>query len=86
MKAISRVSHLIRAPACARLGKYRFDLKPPCLCFKVLLNFWNVHHDEGVWTDPWSFRIERFVEEEQEEETVDTATRLISSDSVLRKK
>ena len=26
-------------------------------------NFWSAHHDEAVFTDPWEFRPDRFLDE-----------------------
>ena len=28
----------------------------------ILFNLWYIHHDPGVWTDPWSFQPERFLD------------------------
>ena len=41
----------------------------------VLINYWFVHHDEKVWTDPWNFRPQRFL---------DSAGHLLPSEHPLR--
>lgn len=33
---------------------------------KIMANLWHVHHDEKVWGDPWTFRPERFLDEDGE--------------------
>ncbi|XP_053380935.1 steroid 17-alpha-hydroxylase/17,20 lyase-like isoform X1 [Mercenaria mercenaria] len=38
-----------------------YDIEPNSL---ILANVWYVHHDKGVWGDPWTFRPERFLNDE----------------------
>ncbi|KAL2524588.1 Cytochrome [Abeliophyllum distichum] len=30
----------------------------------AMVNMWSITHDPSIWTDPWAFRPERFIEEE----------------------
>ena len=30
--------------------------------FQIIPNLWGIHHDESVWGDPFEFRPERFLD------------------------
>ncbi|KAL3870439.1 hypothetical protein ACJMK2_038507 [Sinanodonta woodiana] len=32
----------------------------------ILINIWTIHHDPAIWGDPWTFRPERFLDENGE--------------------
>ncbi len=47
-----------RALEESKLGGYRIPVGTP-----IMVNIWAMHHDEEFWDDPWSFRPERFLDE-----------------------
>ncbi|ELU18791.1 hypothetical protein CAPTEDRAFT_184712 [Capitella teleta] len=64
------VLELLRSISVAALGLPHATLKKTSISgipipagVQILMNLWGLHHDEGFWGDPHSFRPERFLDE-----------------------